>query len=297
MSGLDAAERRLADHVARQADEHPPIELGTVDYTMARPGLVADRFGPVLTYMSRVELEVERNVLELNAVLPDPPEIDRHFYADVWLPQETQHGVILDKLQTLIGLPAAEPDLTTVSFKLRLLGALGRIGAVQDVSRMLYYLTGMATERSAVLAYSDLHGGLLRLGERAIAKTVIAPIRRQEPGHFAYYQIAARGLWGQLGSWQKWLVRTLRRKTFAPVGVGNDHQRIHFGTVMRKLGVATGDDSAVARYAEQVARIEYELLWAHRNGLRVPTYVADAFHRALEAAVEQPKLESAENAS
>jgi hypothetical protein len=51
--------------------------------------------------MSRVELEVERNVLELNLLLPDPPPVDRHFYADVWLPQEIQHGLLLDRLQLL----------------------------------------------------------------------------------------------------------------------------------------------------------------------------------------------------
>lgn len=281
------AERRLVEHVDRLAEEHPPIELGSVDYTMSRPAQVARRFGPVLSYMSRVELEVERNVLELNTVLPDPPEVDRHFYADVWLPQETHHGIILDKLQTLIGLPSAEPNLTSVSARLRVLGALGRIGAVQDVSRMLYYLTGMATERSAVLAYNALHGGLVQLGERAIAATVVAPIRRQEPGHFAYYQLSARALWHQLSGWQKWLTRTLRRRTFAPVGASNPRQRVEFGRVMRALRLA-GDEAELTRYAQQVARIEYELLWAKRQGMRVPTYVADALRRAVEAAVEEP---------
>ena len=33
--------------------------------------------------MARVELEVDRNVLELTTMLPDPPEIDRHFYASL----------------------------------------------------------------------------------------------------------------------------------------------------------------------------------------------------------------------
>src|SRR4051794_40472532 len=94
-------ESRLADHVDRLGEEHPPIPLDSVDYTMKRPGLLAERFGSVLSYMSRVELEVERNVLELNILLPDPPEVDRHFYADVWMPQETHHGLILDRLQVL----------------------------------------------------------------------------------------------------------------------------------------------------------------------------------------------------
>lgn len=277
---------RLADHVERLGEEHPPIPLDGVDYTMNRPGLLAERFGSVLSYMSRVELEVERNVLELTVLLPDPPEVDRRFYADVWLPQETHHGLILDRLQVLAGLEPAVPNLTDVSFKLRLLGALGRMSGVEDVSRMLYYLTGLATERSAVLAYNKLHAGFVELGERAIAATVVAPIRRQEPGHFAYYQIAARELWTQLAVWQRWLVRTLRKRTFGPVGVGDHRQRVEFGQTMRQLRISTGDDVDLLRYAQQVARVEHELLWADRRGLRVPDYVFKAFRRAAEAAAD-----------
>ncbi|ONI72480.1 GTP-binding protein LepA [Kribbella sp. ALI-6-A] len=274
---------RLSEHVERLADEHPPIDLGSVDYSMNRPGLIARRFGPVLSYMARVELEVERNVLELATLLPDPPEVDRHFYADVWMPQETRHGEILDRLQAMLGIDPMKADLTSVSIRLRLLGALGRFGPVQDVSRMLYYLTGMATERSAVIAYGQLHNGLLELDERAIAETVVAPIRRQEPGHFAFYQLSSRGLWGQLGGWQKWLVRTLRRLTFTPVGVEHKRQRADFGRVMDALGIST-KDSDVVRHAQQIARVEHELLWASRKGLRVPTYVVDALRQAVEAA-------------
>ncbi|MEU4292853.1 GTP-binding protein LepA [Kribbella sp. NPDC026596] len=286
-SGRRRGDSRLADHVDRLGEEHPPIPLDSVDYTMNRPDLLAERFGPVLSYMSRVELEVERNVLELNLLLPDPPEVDRHFYAHVWLPQETRHGLILDRLQILAGLDAAEPNVTDVSFQLRLLGALGRVSAVQDVSRMLYYLTGLATERSAVLAYNKLHAGLQELGERTVAATVVAPIRRQEPGHFAYYQIAARELWGQLSAWQRWLVRTLRRRTFGPVGVSNDRQRAEFGQAIRALGISAGDEADLLHYARQVGRVEHELLWAHRRGLRVPDYVFEAFRRAAESAVDK----------
>ena len=38
---------------------------------------------------------------------------------------------------------------------------------------MLYYLTGMATERSAVLAYNLLHEGVSELGEAAVADTIV----------------------------------------------------------------------------------------------------------------------------
>ena len=187
--------------------------------------------------MARVELEVDRNVLELTTMLPDPPEIDRHFYADVWQPQEIQHGLILDRLQVELGRPPAEADLDSIGAQAARSSARWPTSApFQDVCRMLYYLTGMATERSAVLAYNLLHDGTVDMGEDAVAETVIAPIKRQEPGHYAFYQLSARGLWAELAGWQRWMVRRMRRLSFAPVGANNAPQKADFGDVMATLG-------------------------------------------------------------
>ena len=280
MSQASQTAARLADHVDRLGLEHPPIDLASVDYSVRRPAELGRRFGHVLDYMARVELEVDRNVLELTTLLPDPPEIDRRFYAEVWQPQETRHGLILDELQVHLGRPPAEADLSSVGMKLRVLGALAHLPAFQDVCRMLYYLTGMATERSAVLAYNLLHDGVAELGEDAIAQTVVAPIRRQEPGHYAFYQLSARGLWAELASWQRWLVRRMRSFSFAPVGANDDRQKADFGDLMATLGI----DRDAEEFAAQISRVERELLWAHRRGLRVPAYVARAFREAVELA-------------
>jgi hypothetical protein len=278
-----STELRLAAHVDRLGEEHPPIELASVDWTVHDPAALSARFGHVLDYMARVELEVDRNVLELVTMLPDPPEVDRRFYADVWQPQEIQHGLILDELQIRLGRPPATPDLDTVSAKLRVLGVLGHLDRVQDVTRMLYYLTGMATERSAVLAYNLLHDGVVEMGETAVAETVVAPIRRQEPGHYAFYKMSAIGLAEQLAPWQRWLVRRLRRLSFAPVGANDATQRADFGDVMETLGIT--DD--VEDFTETIARVERELLWAQSDGMRVPPYVLAAFRDAAERAAER----------
>lgn len=271
---------RLAQHVDRLEAEHPPIDLASVDWTVQRPVEFEARFGHVLDYMARVELEVDRNVLELMTMLPDPPEIDRRFYADVWQPQETRHGLILDRLQVELGRPPADADLSSIGSKLKILGALGRWSAFQDVSRMIYYLTGMATERSAVLAYNLLHDGVVEMREAAVAETIIAPIKRQEPGHYAFYQLSARGLWDELAGWQRWLVRKLRTLSFAPVGANNEAQKADFGEVMDTLGITGQLDD----FAGQISRVEAELLWARRHGLKVPPYVVAAFREAVETA-------------
>ncbi|MFA7953497.1 hypothetical protein, partial [Klebsiella oxytoca] len=116
-----SAELRLIEHVAKLADEHPPIRLDSVDFTVRNPREFDARFGHVLDYMARVELEVDRNVLELTTMLPDPPEVDRQFYA-VWQPQEIQHGLILDRLQVELGRESADADLESIGLKLKILG-------------------------------------------------------------------------------------------------------------------------------------------------------------------------------
>ena len=280
MARASLHEARLAEHVDRLGHEHPPIDLASVDYAVRRPAELNARYGHVLDYMARVELEVDRNVLELTTLLPDPPEIDRRFYAEVWHPQETRHGLILDRLQVHLGRPPAQADLTSVGIKMRILGALAHLDAFQDVCRMLYYLTGMATERSAVLAYNLLHQGVVELGEDAVARTVIAPIKRQEPGHYAFYQLSARGLWAQLAGWQRWMVRRMRSLSFAPVGANDRDQLAAFGDLMRTLRIDRRPDD----FAAQISRVERELLWAHKRGLTVPPYVAKAFREAVELA-------------
>ena len=284
MGAPTSVDRRLVEHVDRLAAEHPPIPLGSVDYTVRRPGLLRERYGHVLDYMARVELEVDRNVLELTTLLPDPPEVDRYFYADVWHPQETHHGLILDRLQVELGRPPATPNLDSISLKLRILGGLAHLPSFQDVVRMLYYLTGMATERSAVIAYNLLHDGVSELSEAGIAETVVAPIKRQEPGHYAFYQLSARGLWGELAGWQHWLARRMRSVSFAPVGANNATQAADFGDVMTTLGMSDRIDD----WAAKIARVETELLWARDRGLAVPAYVVRAFREALERAAARP---------
>jgi hypothetical protein len=250
---------------------------------------VRQQFGSVVDYLARVELEVERNVLELLALLPDASETDRTFYADVWHPQETHHGLILDRLQQDLGRPPATPDTTTVSAKIRVLGALSHLRPVHEVTRLLYYLTGAATEKSAVLAYNRLSTGMRRLGERAVAHTIIDPIKHQEPGHFAYYALAARSMIQHkvLAPWQLHLTRVLRRSSFGLVGANDDRQKAQFGGLVHALGLA----DELPAYAHQISVVERELLWAQHEGMRVPPYVMGALHESLALhAAEQPAL-------
>ena len=109
---------------------------------------------------------------------------------------------------------------------------------------------------------------------------MVGQIKRQEPGHFVFYQLSARALWAELAAWQRWMVRFMRRASFAPVGANNAGQKADLGDVMAALGITDELDD----FAVQVARVEKELLWARDRGLKVPDYVSRAFHEAVELA-------------
>lgn len=285
MSRLSTPTARLAEHVARLGELHPPIRLDSVDRTIKNPRLVRDRFGHVIDYLARVELEVDRNVLEILCLLPDVDDINRTFYADVWQPQEIQHGLILDRLQTDLGHPPAEPHLE-VSFKIKILGALASLKPVQDVARLLYYLTGASTERQAVLAYNSLNDGLKEIGETAISETIVTPIKQQEPGHFAFYSMSASAMveGRVLKPWQLFLTRVLREKSYGLVGTNAmQHYKADMGGVMVNLGI----DADLAGYAREVGRVENRLLWAHRQGLDFPPYILKALRESVDLYREQ----------
>ncbi|WP_017615079.1 hypothetical protein [Nocardiopsis salina] len=270
--------RKINEHVRRLGEEHPPVPFESVDFTVANPRALRARYGNVFEYLSRVELEVERNVLELLVLMPDVTENDRLFYADVWHPQELRHGHILDRLQQDLGMEPAQPRLR-VSPAMRVLGALAHLSPVQDVVRMLYYLTGASTERQAVLAYNTLNRGLLEMGEDAVAHTIVTPIKRQEPGHFAFYRMSATSLiqHGVLRPWQLFLTRVLRKHSFSPVGANTTEQMGDYGGVVTALGLADETEA----YAAEVGRVESQLLWAHKEGMTVPPYVLEALRESL----------------
>ncbi len=293
MSTPKVTASRIAEHVARLGEKHPPIALDSADFTMADPTAVRERFADVLSYMARVEMEVERNVLELAVLLPGANDTDRTFANDVWGPQEQQHGALLDELTRQIGLPPTDADLDTISPRIRVLGALAHIRPVQDVIRLLYYLTGAATERSATIAYQALSDGLGEMGETAVQRTVVDAIKAQEPGHFAFYRMSATELVesGALAPWQLQLARFLRSRTFGLVGAGTPEQRADYGALIVQMEL----EQTIEHHVRDIARVESHLLWAHRQGMRVPRYALEAFRDAArlyrERAERRPERE------
>ena len=272
--------QKIAEHVQRLGELYPPIPLDSVDRTIKRRWLVARKFGHVIDYLARVELEVDRNVLELLVLLPEADETNKTFYADVWQPQEIQHGLILDRLQQDLGRTAADPHLD-VSFGIKILGALAHLKPIQDIAKLMYFLTGASTERQAVIAYNKINRGMQQLGETAISETIITPIKQQEPGHFAFYQMSATAMIQDkvLKPWQLFLTRVMREKSYNLVGTNKMKQyKADMGGVMADLGL----DDDLEGYAREVGRVENRLLWAHKQGMEFPPYILKALKESVE---------------
>lgn len=273
-------EASLKQFVLDLGEKHPPITLGSADRTVNNPDAVKARFAGVIDYLARVELEVDRNVLELLTILPNVSDVDKIFYQDVWYDQEMAHGYLLDQLQMDLGMEPAEPFMT-IPIRMKLLGALAHWEPIHDISRFLYYLTGASTERQAVLAYNALTKELKRMGETAIAETIIHPIKQQEPGHFAFYKMSAEKMIqdGELKPWQLYVARLLRSKSFTMVGVDYVKQyQTHFGGVMKALSI----DQEMEVYAKEIGRLEAKLLWANEKGMDFPPYFLKALRESVE---------------
>ena len=263
---------------ARIAERHPPIDLASADYAVRDPRVARQRFGVALDYMARVEMEVERNVLELAVLLPEVSESDRRFYAEVWGPQEERHGILLDTLSQHLGMPPVAANTEDVPRSVRMLGLLSHLTPVHEVIRLLYYLTGAATEKAAMMAYSSMSEGLAEMGETSVQRTVVDAIKVQEPGHFAFYRLSAQELVesGALAPWQMHLARLLRSRAYGLVGAKSPEQRTDFGGVIVELGL----DDDLERSVRDISRLESQLLWAHEAGMSVPGYALRAFRDA-----------------
>jgi hypothetical protein len=273
-------QQKIAEHVQRLGELYPPIRLDSVDRTIKQPLLVAKRFGRVIDYLARVELEVDRNVLELLVLLPEADETNKTFYADVWQPQEIQHGLILDRLQQDLGRAPAEPQLE-LSFGIKILGALAHLRPIQDIAKLMYFLTGASTERQAVLAYNKINQGMQELGETAISKTIITPIKQQEPGHFAFYHMSAAAMIQDkvLKPWQLFLTRVMRERSYHLVGTNRmKRYQADLGEVMTDLGLHENLED----YAREVGRVENWLLWAHKQGMDFPPYILKALKESVD---------------
>ena len=271
---------KIAEHVQRLGELYPPISLDSVDRTIKRPGVVARKFGHVIDYLARVELEVDRNVLELLVLLPDVDETNKTFYADVWQPQEIQHGLILDRLQQDLGRTGAEPHLE-VSFKIKILGALAHLKPIQDIAKFMYFLTGASTERQAVLAYNQINRGMQELGRDRDLGNDHHAHQAAGAGTLRLLPDVCDGDDSGQGAQALAVVPdpgNARGHTTWSAPTEMKQYKADMGGVIIDLGL----DSDLEGYAREVGRVENRLLWAHKQGMEFPPYILKALKESVD---------------
>ncbi|MFC3690005.1 GTP-binding protein LepA [Aquipuribacter hungaricus] len=256
------------------------ISLDSVDFTVPDPRRVRKELGPALDYFARIEREVERNVLELQVVLPQADERTVRF-VKVWEEQELPHGWIFDRMQQEVGLPPSQPELDQIGRTLRLAGVLSHVPGVHDALMFLYLSIGAMHERLTAVGYDRLRERVLELGMPGFAQTAVRPIRAQESMHYAYYRNAAVEQRDRLAGWQLHLARVVRRHTYVPVGATTAARRADFGGAA--VALVGGRD--VGALSEPVQRVAQELLTHASDGLRLPPFVAAALRDCVDAHV------------
>lgn len=284
------AESRVQNFLAgvAQNPDQLPIDVDSVDYDFKDPEVVAKSFAATLGYLARVELDVERNVQEVQVVFGDHlPEVDRTF-VDLWGPQELHHGYILERATEQLGLPAPAVDLN-IGASLKAAGLLGKyVPGLKDALFYSYMTTGVVTEAAASRIYRIWSDQLKLRGEGAFAVTAIDRINKQEPKHLAYYKMRGEQVRGTLSEWQLRLARAVKERSVPLTGVRNQWHKVQLGKLVMEL--TGGDEQLSPEYLELIMQVENvyrKMMFYSENGGYVPGIVTRSIAECREIALEQ----------
>ena len=269
--GNAAVERRC-----HAIETKAPLDVAAVDDAIAairRPTLLRERLGDAVLYAQRVESEVAQ--LPIDVALPHDADSYLGRFLRVWTPDELGHGEAQAHLLTFLDL--AVPDASTDDWLAsHLAWLLGTASArAYEVVLMTYLTVGAMNEKLAMSAYQAMAAVAATIGEQDLADLLFSPMRRDESMHLGYYRTYARELGKVLHPWQRWLVRTLVLRTYAPVGARRDVHKASLGRTLLALE-ADPDDPTIASHTQAIAE---EVMAT--DGRSLPPFV----HAAMAACV------------
>lgn len=176
-------------------------------------------------------------------------------FLDVWVPDESGHGVAQEILLDHLGLPvspAASPD--DVPAHNRIAGVLGRLSRhAYLIVSMTYHSIGAMNERLAIGAYGQMARIASGIGADELANVLFTAMRNDESLHLGYYRTYAMQLRALLSRWQLAAVRALIVNTYAPVGAGEKPDKAPFGEVILALE-EDPDNPSVAAVVQDIAQ-------------------------------------------
>ena len=110
-----------------------------------------------------------------------------------------------------------------------MVGRLAEIEWFHGVIKLVYLAHGAMHERLTYDGYTYLGARLAAVGERALARTVVDPIRHQEARHLGYYRMAAAAHRRLLDPVQVRVARAISIRTYVPVGAADRQRRAQAG--------------------------------------------------------------------
>jgi hypothetical protein len=221
--------------------DHGVLDVERMDFTVLHPEQVRSELGHVFQFAARTESEVARDAATVHALLPSLDPQHARFVDEVWLPQETQHGIALDRLLGELSLPLPATNLE-VPASMHRYGKIAKLsGDFHDILFNLYTLRGTAHEATTAKAYNQQIKFLTELGETALTDTVFGPISRDEGPHLSMYKAMFKESFDRMSTWKKWITRRIFAATYTPVGTSaaRDARRPDMGAVALTLA---GDD-------------------------------------------------------
>jgi len=270
-----AAIERRVDALERKAR----LDLDSVASVVGRieqPDVLAARLGGAIRYAQRVEADVAG--LSIATLLPHAASDHVGRFLEVWVPDESGHGVAQEILLQHLGLPVIPPaSADHVPVHNRVAGALSRLSRhAHAIVSMTYHTIGAMNERLAIGAYTQMARVARGIGAAELADALFIAMRGDESLHLGYYRTYAAQLRQVLTRWQLAAVRALIVHTYAPVGAGGKPDKAPFGEVI----VALEDDPDNPSIADVVQDIAQDLL--AKPGAVLPLFV----HHQLRHCVE-----------
>jgi len=257
------------------------LDLDVVDAVVARvphPDRIGRELGAAIRYSQRVEADVAG--LSIATLLPHSKGDHIGRFLDVWVPDESGHGVAQELLLQHLGLPVAPPaSPDAVPVHNRIAGVLGRLSRhAYLIVSMTYHTIGAMNERLAIGAYAQMARLAEGLGADELARELFTAMRADESLHLGYYRTYAMQLRHLLAAWQLAAVRALIVHTYAPVGAGAQADKAPFGEVL----LALEEDPENPSIAGVVQDIAQDLL--AKPGTVLPLFVHHQLRRCVELA-------------
>jgi hypothetical protein len=220
-----------------------PLVFDEIDFTVRDRDFLVTTLAAPLEYAQRVEALVGHTTM--GDLMPRRDERVERFLT-TWAEDELGHARALAELMQQLGLEPVDLDSFTAPTHNRWIPILGRASqSLHDVVTTIWATSGAMNEHVAMAAYSRIDAILQERRETALHETLFRRLRAHESAHKSFYATYAGETWSRLRPWQRHLTRLAIRRTWAPVGATDPHDKPAFARTVLTLSPDTWQEELV----------------------------------------------------